>query len=69
MTSAANEKGKQYSKWLRISFPGMKEEIIQKKKFDKFIIIYCRKKTSKIVFEKVSTNIHNFYTCLYKILD
>ena len=42
MTSAANEKGKQYSKWLRISFPGMKEEIIQKKKFDKFIIIYCR---------------------------
>ena len=42
MTSAANEKGKQYSKRLRISFPVMKEEIIQKKKFDKFIIIFCR---------------------------
>ena len=60
MTSAANEKGKQYSKRLRMSFPIIKEEIIQKKKFDKFIIIFCRK-TSKIVFKKVSTNIHNFY--------
>ena len=57
MTSAANEKGKQYSKRLRFSFPIMKEEIIQKKKFDKFIIIFCR----KIVVKKRSTNIDNFY--------